>query len=111
MTTTRRDLVQGATLSAGLGVLGVLPDGARAQQTAASAGTPTIESLTIKRRGTGFRGLDRARAFPGFTLFAPTGNTNKIVYLIDLEGHVVHSWTMPYPPGLYAYLTDRGTLL
>jgi len=111
MTTTRRNLVQGAALSAGLGVLGALPDGARAQQSAGLAGTPTIEPLTIKRRGTGFRGLDPARAFPGFTLFAPTGNTNKTVYLIDLEGHVVHSWTMPYPPGLYAYLTDRGTLL
>jgi hypothetical protein len=29
MITTRRDLVQGAALSAGLGVLGALPEGAR----------------------------------------------------------------------------------
>ena len=27
------------------------------------------------------------------------------------SGHVVHKWKMPYPPGLYGYLTDRGTLL
>ena len=63
MNTTRRNLVQGAALSAGLGVLGALPDGARAQDTAGPAGTPTIEPLTMKRRGTGFRGLDPARAF------------------------------------------------
>jgi hypothetical protein len=33
------------------------------------------------------------------------------VYLIDVRGTVVHSWRMPYPPGLYGYLTGRGTLL
>jgi hypothetical protein len=33
-----------------------------------------------------------------------------IVYLISLEGKVAHTWKMPYPPGLYGYLTERGTL-
>jgi hypothetical protein len=33
-----------------------------------------------------------------------------VVYLIDIQGNVTHMWTMPYPPGLYGYLTDRGTL-
>jgi hypothetical protein len=111
MSTTRRDVVQGAVLSAGLGILGASTENASAQQPAGAAEPSTIEPLTIKRRGTGFRGVDSARAFPGFTLFAPTGNTNKTVYLIDLKGNVVHSWTMPYPPGLYGFLTDRGTLL
>jgi hypothetical protein len=69
MRTTRRDLVQGAALSAGLGVLGTLPEGASAQQSANAPEPRTIEPLTIKRRGTGFRGLDPARAFPGYTLF------------------------------------------
>jgi hypothetical protein len=23
---------------------------------------------------------------------------------------VTHTWKMPYPPGLYGYLTDKGTL-
>jgi len=32
------------------------------------------------------------------------------VYLIDLQGEVVHTWNMPYPPGLSGYLTERGTL-
>jgi hypothetical protein len=32
------------------------------------------------------------------------------VYLIDLEGNVVHTWQMPYPPGMSGYLTERGTL-
>ena len=29
--------------------------------------------------------------------------------MIDLDGEVVHSWRMPYPPGMYGYLTQRGT--
>jgi hypothetical protein len=77
-----------------------------------AAGSPAqggIEPNTIKRRGVGFRGYDPDRAFSGFTLFTPFANTNKTVYLIDLQGNVVHSWDMPYPPG-YGYLTDRGTL-
>ena len=32
------------------------------------------------------------------------------VHLVDLKGTIVHTWTLPYPPGLYGYLTDRGTL-
>jgi len=32
------------------------------------------------------------------------------VYLIDIQGNVTHTWTLPYPPGLYGYLTDKGTL-
>ena len=32
------------------------------------------------------------------------------VYLVDIEGKVQHTWTLPYPPGLYGDLTPRGTL-
>jgi len=75
------------------------------------AAAPTgIDPLTIKRRGVGFRGMDKAHAYPGFTLFAPMAATNRTVYLIDMEGNVVHRWEMPYAPGLHGYLTDRGTL-
>ena len=70
----------------------------------------SIEPNTIKRRGTGFRGSDPDRVCPGFTLFAPINLVSKTVYLIDLEGNVVHNWEMPEPPGLYGYLTERGTL-
>ena len=27
-----------------------------------------------------------------------------------MQGSVVHTWEMPYPPGQSGYLTDRGTL-
>ena len=70
----------------------------------------TIDANTIRRRGVGFRGYDPARASPGFTLFAPLTGTGE-VYLIDIQGNVVHTWNMPYPPGLYGYLTEKGTLL
>src|SRR6516225_2008123 len=46
----------------------------------------------------------------GFTLFTPRFEQNKTVYLIDLQGEVVHTWYLPYAPGLLGYLTERGTL-
>lgn len=70
---------------------------------------PPVEQIKLKRAGTGLRACDPDRAWSGFTLFAPlTGG--GIVYLIDLEGNVVHTWQMPYSPGQYGYLTERGTL-
>jgi hypothetical protein len=68
-----------------------------------------IDQNPIRRRGTGLRAFDRSLACPGFTLFAPM-NGNGTVYVIDLKGKVLHEWHMPYPPGLYGYLTDSGTL-
>ena len=67
-----------------------------------------IEQNKVKRSGVGLRACDRDRAFEGFTLFAPLGGDGT-VYLIDLDGKVVHTWQMPYPPGMYGYLTDSGT--
>jgi hypothetical protein len=49
------------------------------------------------------------RACPGFTLFAPQSGSGK-VYVIDMDGKVVHTWQMSYAPGNYGYLTERGTL-
>src|SRR5215469_6809879 len=74
-------------------------------------GTPlmaAIEQNTLKRRGVGLRACAPERAFPGFTLFAPHFVQNTNVYLVDLEGEIVHTWNMPYPPGLSGYLTERG---
>lgn len=68
-----------------------------------------VEQIKAKRAGTGLRALDPERAWPGATLFAPQSCGGQ-VYLIDLGGHVIHTWGMPYPPGNYGYLTDRGTL-
>ena len=70
---------------------------------------PAVEQNKIKRAGTGLRAVDHERAFPGFTLFAPMSGAGN-VYLIDLDGKVTHTWQMPYAPGNYGYLTDRGTL-
>jgi hypothetical protein len=70
---------------------------------------PSIDQNTIRRRGTGLRVLDPDRTFPGYTLFTPlTGQGD--VYLIDLEGKVVHQWTLPYRPGLHGYLLPNGNL-
>ena len=69
---------------------------------------PSVEQNKIKRSGIGLRARDRDRAFGGFTLFAPLSG-NGTGYLIDLAGKVVHTWQMPYPPGMYGYLTDSGT--
>ena len=69
-----------------------------------------MEQVKLKRAGLGVRGCHRDKACPGLTLFAPQ-HGGRTVFLIDLDGQVVHRWQMPYPPGLYGYLTDRGTLI
>src|SRR5262249_41560626 len=71
----------------------------------------TVEQNTLKRRGVGLRACDPERACPGYTLFAPCFEHNRTVYLVDLHGEVVHTWPMPYAPGLSGYLTERGTLI
>ena len=68
-----------------------------------------VEQIKVKRAGVGLRAVDHSRACPGFTLFAPQSGRGEI-YLIDVDGEVVHTWRMPYPPGHYGYLTERGTL-
>jgi len=75
-----------------------------------SQAMPELEQNTLKRRGVGLRACEPKRAFAGFTLFAPHFVESRTVYLIDLQGEVVHAWNMPYPPGLSGYLTERGTL-
>ena len=80
------------------------------RSTAAKAST-AVEQNTLKRRGVGLRAWDAERACPGYTLFAPCFEQNRTVFLIDLQGSVVHTWTMPYAPGLGGYLTERGTLI
>lgn len=53
--------------------------------------------------------LNTALASPGYTLIAPFGGQKT--YLIDLEGHVVHSWSTERQPSQAAYLLDDGSLL
>ena len=113
-TITRRSVIRVAGVSTGLGAFGAGAVGSSgtpfAQETAQTSGPTGIEPNTIQRRGDGFRGCDPGRVSRGFTLFTPDIQTNRTVYLINMLGHVVHSWEMPYPPGRYGYLTDHGRL-
>jgi hypothetical protein len=54
-----------------------------------------VEQNALKRRGVGLRTLDSQRASPGFTLFAPHFVQNRAVYLINLQGEIVHTWDLP----------------
>lgn len=104
----RRFVASSATVAAGLGA-GLTGAGAQAQTPPKRADDAAgVDQNPIRRRGVGLRGIDPARACPGMTLFAPMGG--KQVHLVDLHGAVVHTWDLPYQPGLYGYLTDRGTL-
>jgi len=69
-----------------------------------------VEPNKAKRSGLGLRAADLGRACAGYTLFTPQ-TTGRTVYLIDLTGRVIHTWETPYPPGLYGYLSERGTLI
>jgi uncharacterized protein (UPF0248 family) len=96
--------LQRRTLLAGFAALGASALIGGSQAMAA------VEQNTLKRRGVGLRACEPERASPGFTLFAPHFVQSRTVYLIDLQGEVVHTWNVPYPPGLSGYLTERGTL-
>jgi outer membrane protein assembly factor BamB len=74
-----------------------------------SVGLGQVDQNTIRRRGVGVSALDRERAYPGYTLFAPLTANGK-VYLIDLHGVVVHEWQLPYAPGQTTYLLPNGNL-
>lgn len=69
----------------------------------------TVDQITLRRRATGLTAWDRDRAFDGYTLLAPMMGDGT-VYLIDMEGHPVHTWRLPYPPGDYARLLPNGHL-
>lgn len=68
---------------------------------------------------TGVTQYDAEKAFNGYTLWAPQNNTKgavkpgdvpDVVYLMDMQGNIAHSWTTPYPVW-YAQLLKDGTLL
>lgn len=48
-------------------------------------------------------------SFEGYTLFAPI--SYDMAYLIDNEGHLVHSWDCGFSPGQSCYLLENGHLL
>jgi hypothetical protein len=69
--------------------------------------TASVDQNTIRRRGTGLRAYNPDKVFKGYTLFTPLTGKGE-VYLLNLEGEVVHQWNLPYSPGLYAYLLPNG---
>jgi hypothetical protein len=94
----------GSVTSFGLG------DANAVAQTRESQQTKPVDQVRVRRGGVGLRAYDPDRAYNGYTLFAPFGPAPRTVYLIDMQGTQVHTWEMPYAPGLYGYLTPRGTL-
>ena len=110
--TSRRQFLGGTMLAgsaAALSWASAAPPPALAHRQPTATPSNGIEPNAIRRRGVGFRGYDPSRTSPGFTLFTPQFGDGT-VYLIDIQGDVVHTWKMPYPPGRYGYLTERGTL-
>ncbi len=58
---------------------------------------------------TGVLIYDKENSYGGYTLISPMGS--KTVYLIDIEGYVVHKWETEYTPGSHARLLENGNLL
>ena len=48
-------------------------------------------------------------AYQGYTLFAPL--SSRSIYLIDMDGEVVHTWETSMSPTGAVYLKDNGNLL
>ena len=69
----------------------------------------SIDQQKIRRIRTGLTAHDPALAQPGYTLVTPMFGDGT-VYLVDMDGEVVHRWNMAYRPGLYGYLLDDGHL-
>ncbi len=51
---------------------------------------------------------DKSKTTPGYTLFS---TYNHDVWLIDMDGYIVHRWRMPYRPGAHQVLLPNGNLL
>jgi outer membrane protein assembly factor BamB len=69
-----------------------------------------IDQVTLRRtRKLGLTAHDPAKASPGYTLYTPMYGDGT-VYLLDMQGHEVHTWKLPFPPGDYGYLLPNGNL-
>lgn len=67
------------------------------------------DQVTVRRRGTGLIRCDHERSAGGYTLFAPQTSDGN-VYLIDIEGKIVHLWKTPVRPGRDAMILENGNL-
>ncbi|HLF76086.1 MAG TPA: aryl-sulfate sulfotransferase [Dehalococcoidia bacterium] len=69
----------------------------------------TVDQQTRRRiMRTGVTAFDPGLACPGYVLFNTSG-AGDAVYLMGLDGAIVHHWTVPYPPR-YGYLLPNGNL-
>ncbi len=74
-----------------------------------AVGGVAIDQNTLRRRGTGLLGVDSARTAGGLTLYCPIAGPGDI-FLVDIDGQVVHKWVAPAPPGRHAKLLKNGNL-
>ncbi|WP_321951545.1 aryl-sulfate sulfotransferase [Paraburkholderia bannensis] len=68
-----------------------------------------VDQITQRRRGVGLIAHDPENSAGGYTLIAPQTAAGK-VFLIDIEGQVVHQWQMPVRPGRHAVILSNGHL-
>ncbi|MEO1679505.1 MAG: aryl-sulfate sulfotransferase [Pseudomonadota bacterium] len=68
-----------------------------------------VDQTTVGRRRCGLTAYDSNHSAGGYTLYArQTGS--GVVDLVDIEGHKVHSWSMPVRPGRDAVILPNGNL-
>ncbi len=58
---------------------------------------------------TGLLRWDKSKTFNGYTLIAPS--YTKDIYLIDMDGNLIHKWETDNLNGLYAELLPNGNIL
>jgi Arylsulfotransferase (ASST) len=63
----------------------------------------------MRLQSVGLTEFDRARAYRGYTLIAPLRRSS--VYLVDMQGAIVHEWRLRGPMAILAYLLPGGRLL
>jgi len=68
------------------------------------------QTIQAQTRTVGLFTNNTAKAYNGYTLFAPKQYT--ATYLINNEGRLLHQWSASkYPPGQSVYLLENGNLL
>jgi outer membrane protein assembly factor BamB len=66
-----------------------------------------------RKRAQGLTFYNPAKTYDGYTLFTPMhhpGQTGQ-VWLVDMQGEIIHCWKMAHAPGPYGLLLPNGNLL
>lgn len=69
----------------------------------------TVDQITQRRRGVGLIAHDPAASAGGYTLIAPQ-TADGCVYLVGIDGAVVHQWKMPVRAGRHAVILPNGNM-